>query len=71
MLTIKGERTVNNEENRESYRRKERMHGSFVRQFSLPDTVNTEAISAVITNGVLEIGIPKQEKPKPRKIAVN
>ena len=71
VLTIKGERTVNNEENRESYRRKERMHGSFVRQFSLPDTVNTEAISAVITNGVLEIGIPKQEKPEPRKIAVN
>jgi HSP20 family protein len=71
VLTIKGERTVNNEENRESYRRKERIHGSFVRQFSLPDTVNTEAISAVITNGVLEIGIPKQEKPEPRKIAVN
>jgi HSP20 family protein len=71
VLTIKGERTVNNEENRETYRRKERIHGSFVRQFSLPDTVNTEAISAVITNGVLEIGIPKQEKPEPRKIAVN
>ena len=71
VLTIKGERTVNNEENRESYRRKERIHGSFVRQFSLPDTVNTEAISAVITNGVLEIGIPKQAKPEPRKIAVN
>ena len=71
VLTIKGERTVNNEENRENYRRKERIHGSFVRQFSLPDTVNTEAISAVITNGVLEIGIPKQEKPEPRKIAVN
>jgi HSP20 family protein len=71
VLTIKGERTVNNEENREKYRRKERIHGSFVRQFSLPDTVNTEAISAVITNGVLEIGIPKQEKPEPRKIAVN
>jgi len=71
VLTIKGERTINSEENRESYRRKERIHGSFVRQFSLPDTVNTEAISAVITNGVLEIGIPKQEKPAPRKIAVN
>ena len=71
VLTIKGERTVNNEENRENYRRKERIHGSFVRQFSLPDTINTEAISAVITNGVLEIGIPKQEKPEPRKIAVN
>ena len=70
VLTIKGERTLNSEENREGYHRKERVHGSFVRQFSLPDTVNAEAISATVTNGVLEIGIPKQEKPEPRKITV-
>ncbi len=70
VLTIKGERTLNNEEDREGYHRKERVHGRFVRQFSLPDTVNAEAISATVTNGVLEIGIPKQEKPEPRKITV-
>ena len=70
VLTIKGERTVNSEENREGYRRRERTHGSFVRQFTLPDTVNAEAISAAVVNGVLEIGIPKQAKPEPRKITV-
>ena len=70
VLTIKGERTVNSVENSEGYRRRERTHGSFVRQFTLPDTVNTEAISAAVVNGVLEIGIPKQAKPEPRKITV-
>ncbi len=70
VLTIKGERTINNEENSEGYRRRERTHGSFVRQFTLPDTVNAEAISAAVVNGVLEIGIPKQAKPEPRKITV-
>jgi len=71
VLTIKGKRANKDEESREGYRRRERVLGTFVRQFSLPDTVNTEAISAVITDGVLEIGIPKQEKPEPRKITVN
>jgi len=70
VLTIKGERTVTSEENNEGYRRRERAHGSFVRQFTLPDTVNTETISAAVVNGVLEIGIPKQAKPEPRKITV-
>jgi HSP20 family protein len=70
VLTIKGERTINSVESSEGYRRRERTHGSFVRQFTLPDTVNTEAISAAFVNGVLEIGIPKQAKPEPRKITV-
>jgi len=70
VLTVKGERTVNSEENDEGYRRRERTHGSFVRQFTLPDTVNSEGISATVVNGVLEIGIPKQAKPEPRKITV-
>jgi len=71
VLTIKGERRTETEENREGFHRKERVHGSFMRQFSLPDTVNTDTISASVTDGVLEIGIPKQAKPEPRKISIN
>ena len=70
VLTVKGQRSVESEDNAENYRRRERTHGSFVRQFTLPDTVNTEAISATVTDGVLEIRIPKQEKPEARKISV-
>ncbi|MGB5439547.1 MAG: Hsp20/alpha crystallin family protein, partial [Gammaproteobacteria bacterium] len=70
VLTVKGQRSIESEDNAENYRRRERTHGSFVRQFTLPDTVNTEAISATVTDGVLEIRIPKQEKPEARKITV-
>jgi HSP20 family protein len=71
VLSIKGERRAETEEAREGFHRKERVHGSFLRQFTLPDTVNTDNISATVTDGVLEIGIPKQAKPEPRKISVN
>lgn len=71
VLTVKGERRIDTAENTDGYRRRERRHGSFLRQFTLPDTVNTEAISATVTDGVLEIRIPKQDKPSARKIAVS
>lgn len=71
VLTIKGERHTETEETREGFHRKERVHGSFLRQFTLPDTVNPDSISANVTDGVLEIGIPKQAKPEPRKITIN
>ena len=71
VLTIKGERHTRNEETREGFHRKERVHGTFMRQFTLPDTVNPDSINAAINDGVLEIGIPKQDKPKPKKISVS
>lgn len=70
VLSIKGERRTETEETREGFHRKERVHGSFLRQFTLPDTVNPDSISATVSDGVLEIGIPKQAKPEPRKISV-
>ena len=69
-LTIKGERHWKEQENRDGYQRVERIYGSFYRRFNLPDTVNAENITAKSNNGVLEVGIPKQEKELPRRIAV-
>lgn len=71
VLTIKGERHAETEEQREGFHRRERVHGTFIRQFTLPDTVNAENISATIKEGVLHIEIPKQAKPEARKITVN
>jgi len=71
VLTIRGERNVQTEEKREGFHRRERVHGTFLRQFTLPDTVNAEQISATVKDGVLEVIIPKQDKPEPRKIAVS
>jgi HSP20 family protein len=71
VLTFQGERTTATEETREGYRRRERIHGKFLRQFTLPDTTDTENISATVNEGILEISIPKQQKIQPKKITVN
>ena len=70
VLTIKGERKAETEEEREGYKRIERSRGTFYRRFNLPDTADSEHIKANSKNGVLELTIPKVEKAKPRKIAV-
>ena len=71
VLTVKGERKSETEVAEEGYRRRERIQGSFVRQFNLPETVDTANISAKAEDGVLKIVIPKQEKLEPKKISVS
>ena len=51
-------------------RRSERASGRFFRRFSLPDTVDSEAVSARGSHGVLEVVIPKRPAIQPRRIAV-
>jgi len=70
VLTIKGERAAESEEEREAFKRLERARGTFYRRFSLPDTADAANISAKGKNGVLEISIPKHERLQPRKISV-
>ena len=69
-LTVSGERQFERKDDR-NYHRIERSYGSFVRTFSLPRTVDANAITASYTNGVLEIAIPKKEEAKPRQIQIN
>jgi len=71
VLTLKGERSGEAGTNGEKYRRKERVHGTFLRQFTLPETVDTQNISATVKDGVLDVVIPKQEKPQPTRITIN
>ncbi len=70
VLTVRGERKLEKEEDRSGFRRVERSRGTFYRRFSLPDSADAERIQAKSRDGVLEIVIPKQEKSQPRKIAV-
>lgn len=70
VLGIKGERHLENEENREGFRRVERSYGLFHRRFALPDTADAEHIHAEGGNGVLKVVIPKQAKAQPRRINV-
>ncbi len=70
VLSIKGDRYKESKDEREGYKRVERVRGSFYRRFSLPDTADAEAISARCKDGVLEIAIPKQAKVLPKRIKV-
>lgn len=70
VLTIRGRREATRSEGQEGFRRVERMYGTFFRRFTLPDTADSERISAQSKNGVLELVIPKQEKVQPRRITV-
>jgi HSP20 family protein len=69
-LTLKGERNFDQEKNGKGFHRIERSYGSFVRAFSLPDTVDAEHVKADYKSGVLTVTIQKKEVAKPRTINV-
>ncbi len=70
VLTIKGERSSENVEEGENYRRVERESGQFYRRFTLPDSADADKIEAKSEHGVLKITIPKQEVAVSRRIEV-
>ena len=70
-LYLKGERKFEKDVKEENYHRMERSYGSFRRVFSLPATVEQDKVKASFKDGVLEIMLPKAEKAKPKKIAVD
>jgi HSP20 family protein len=69
-LTVKGERRFEEQRNGRGFHRIERGYGSFVRAFSLPDTVDPEKVKADYKNGVLTITLPKKEVAKPKTVNV-
>jgi HSP20 family protein len=70
VLTVKGERRTSSGDRNNGFRHRERASGTFLRRFSLPDTVSTETITAAVSDGVLQIEIPKQQKAQARRITV-
>lgn len=71
VLTLKGKRTADNEENGEHYYQRERIVGNFARSFSLHAEVNPDKIKAEFKDGILTLKIPKPEEHKPKKITVH
>ena len=70
ILTIRGEKKHETEEDNERVHRFERTYGMFERTFALPNTVDPENIEARYENGVLIVTLPKAERAKPREIRV-
>lgn len=71
-LVIRGESKAESEVTDKHYYRSERSFGSFYRRMPLPTGVTSEQIQAKLTDGVLEVRIPKpaEAKTEAKKIPV-
>jgi HSP20 family protein len=73
ILVISGEHKTEQNVDNEKYTRREFSYASFNRSFALPETIDSDAISATYENGILKVSIPKKEevvKNKTRQIEV-
>ena len=70
-LTVRGERPAKERVSSDGFEHIERAAGTFLRRFTLPDSVRAEAIKARYSDGVLEIEIPKQPRAEAQRILVS
>lgn len=70
ILSIRGERSAEREEQTGTYHLRERSLGRFTRSFSLPRSVDADRLEANLESGVLRVALPKAAEAKARKIDV-
>jgi len=70
VLTVSGVRSAEVLGENTDLRRTERLTGRFSRRFTLPETTDADRVTAKISNGILEIVIPKLPLVQPRRITV-
>ena len=70
ILTIRGERREEKEENDKGWHRTERFTGSFYRRLALPESADASQVTASSKKGVLEIWIPISKKTRKSRIEV-
>tara|TARA_B100002052_G_scaffold217906_1_gene199885 strand:+ start:123 stop:563 length:441 start_codon:yes stop_codon:yes gene_type:complete len=70
ILTIKGDRLIEEPVSEGKFSRKERRRGTFMRQLKVPELAEVDNISAISTHGVLTIKIPKAAPASPVRVAV-
>jgi len=70
VLTVRGEKRMEQETSGENYHRVERTYGSFVRSLELPTSVQADKVKATYNDGVLTIVLPKSEEVKSKEIPI-
>lgn len=71
VVTLKGERTSETEEENECYYCRESVEGNFERSIQLPQTVVSDKAEAKLQNGILTVTLPKEQPRKSVTISVN
>ena len=67
-LMVSGTREAEGEDRTDRYFAKERLYGSFVRSFTLPEDVDPQHVRATLTDGVLSITLNKKPETQPKRI---
>ena len=70
VITLRGERRFEKKDEGDNYHRVERSYGTFLRSFTLPQSVSAEGAQAEYKNGVLRVSLPKREEVKARRIEI-
>lgn len=70
ILTIQGERKVEEEVKEANYYCCERSYGAFHRSIELPSSVKEKEVKAEFKDGMLHINLPKEEKPTEKAITI-
>jgi HSP20 family protein len=70
VLTVRGERRLEEASEGETYHRVERSYGMFERTFSLPNSVDLGKIEARFKDGEMHVNLPKREESKPRSVKI-
>ena len=71
VLSVSGDRHVGHREKDGGFIRSEIRSGSFNRSFTLPDTVDSQDVTADYRKGLLTVDLKKKEEVKPRQIEIN
>jgi HSP20 family protein len=70
VLSLRGEKRMEEETRNGKFHRIERRYGSFFRALALPESVEAERIDARFQNGVLVVTLPKRAESRPKSIAI-
>ena len=65
VLTVKGEKRSEHEEEREGFQHVETVSGSFERRLRLPCEVDADKVKATYKNGVVTVVLPKRPEERP------
>ncbi len=70
VLTVRGERRVEDEATRGQAHRQELFYGTFARSIALPATIDQDAVKAELKDGILRLHLPKTERARARQIPI-
>ncbi|GGK29822.1 hypothetical protein GCM10007962_25110 [Yeosuana aromativorans] len=68
LLSIGVEKETEQNEDTENYTRREFGYSSFKRTFSIPESVDTDKISASYKDGIMKIMLPKRDEAKKKPL---